>query len=157
MTVDGAQVTGPHVFAGVHPESSHAHVDQLVHEAGHLAPDVVLLQGQVQQTHQTAVAHLGPRLPWLLLSSGPGLTTAACPYLVSVSVVLDVAAARPALVVVEVPVGEGDAGEVLPAGAEPAATRRVGSLSAAGAAHVIDDGVHVDVDLRVTRAVECIE
>lgn len=56
--VDGGQVTGPHVFAGVHSESSHAHVDQLVHEVGHLAPDVILLQGQVQQTHQTAIAHL---------------------------------------------------------------------------------------------------
>ena len=52
------QVSGPHVLAGVHSEARHAHVHQLVHEAGHLAPNVILLQGQVQQTHQTTVTHL---------------------------------------------------------------------------------------------------
>lgn len=57
-TIDSRQVTGPHVLAGIHSESSHAHVNQLVHEAGHFAPDVILLQGKVQQTNQTAVTHL---------------------------------------------------------------------------------------------------
>lgn len=70
-------------------------------------------------------------------------------YLVGITVVLNVATAGSALVVVEVVVGEGDGGEVLPAGAEPASAGGVGSLSAAGTAHVVDDGVHVDVDLWV--------
>ena len=56
--VDGSQVAGPHVLAGVHSESSHAHVDQHVQEVDHLPPDVVLLQGEVQQADQTTVTHL---------------------------------------------------------------------------------------------------
>lgn len=59
--VDSCQVTGPHVLAGVHSESSHAHVNQLVHEISHLAPDVISLQGEIQQTNQTAVTHLEER------------------------------------------------------------------------------------------------
>lgn len=57
-TVDNRQVTGPHVLTGIHSESSHTHVNQLVHEVGHLAPDVIFLQGEVQQTDQTTVTHL---------------------------------------------------------------------------------------------------
>lgn len=57
-TIDSRQIAGPHVLAGIHSESSHAHVDQLVHEVGHLAPDVVFLQGEVQQTDQATVADL---------------------------------------------------------------------------------------------------
>lgn len=56
--IDGRQVAGPHVLAGIHSESSHTHVNQLVQEIRHLAPDVVLLQGEVQQTNQTAVTYL---------------------------------------------------------------------------------------------------
>lgn len=56
--VDCRQVAGPHVLGGVHSEARHAHVDQLVHVVGQLAADIVLLHGQVQQTHQTAVSHL---------------------------------------------------------------------------------------------------
>ena len=68
-------------------------------------------------------------------------------YLTGVAIVLNIATSGPAFVVVEVPVGEGDSGEVLPAGAEPASARGVGSLPAAGSTHVVDDGVHIDVDL----------
>lgn len=56
--VDGAQVSRPHVLAGVHPEASHAHVDQLVHEASHLPTNVVPLQSQIQEANQTTVSHL---------------------------------------------------------------------------------------------------
>ena len=68
-------------------------------------------------------------------------------YLTGVAVVLNIATSGPAFVVVEVPVAEGDSGEVLPAGAEPASARGVGSLPTAGSTHVVDDGVHIDVDL----------
>ena len=56
--------------------------------------------------------------------------------------------------VVEVHVGEGDAGEVLPAGTEPAPTRRVGALSTTGTTHVVDHHVHVDVNLPSDRGRE---
>lgn len=47
-TVNSRQVTWPHVLAGIHSESSHTHVNQLVHEVGHLVPDIIFLQGEVQ-------------------------------------------------------------------------------------------------------------
>lgn len=56
--IDSRQVTGPHVLAGIHSETSHAHVDQLVHEVGHLPPGIIFLQGEVQETNQTTVPHL---------------------------------------------------------------------------------------------------
>ena len=56
--------------------------------------------------------------------------------------------------VVEVQVGEGDAGEVLPAGTEPAPTRRVGALPTTGTTHVVDHHIHVDVNLPSDRGWE---
>lgn len=59
-TRDSVEVSRPHVLDGIHPESGHAHVDQFVHEVGHLVPNKVLLQSQIQQTDQTTVTHLEP-------------------------------------------------------------------------------------------------
>lgn len=56
--IDRLQVLGPHVFAGVHPETSHPHVHQGVHVTSHPLPHVLLTVGQVQKAHQTAVTHL---------------------------------------------------------------------------------------------------
>ena len=68
-------------------------------------------------------------------------------YLRGITIVFNIATASPALVIVEVRGGKGDTWEVLLVGAEPAATRRVSPLSATWSAHVVDDSVHVDVDL----------
>lgn len=71
-TVDSRQVAGPHMLAGIHSESSHAHVNQLVHVVGHFAPDIILLQSKVQQTNQTAVTHLQDQ-PDMLIPMLPAL------------------------------------------------------------------------------------
>ncbi len=65
-TVDSRQVSGPHVLAGINSESSHTHVNQLVHEASHHAPDVIFLQGEVQQTNQTTVTHLEQQMSYYI-------------------------------------------------------------------------------------------
>lgn len=56
--IDSRKVTGPHVLASIHSESSHTHVNQLVHEVDHLTPDILFLQGEVQQTDQATVTYL---------------------------------------------------------------------------------------------------
>ncbi len=43
-TIDNRKITRPHVLAGIHSESSHSHVNQLVHVANHLTTYIVLLQ-----------------------------------------------------------------------------------------------------------------
>lgn len=68
-------------------------------------------------------------------------------YLIGIAVILNVAAASPAFVIIEVHVGKRDGGEVLIVGTEPATTWGVRSLSTAGAAHMVDDSIDVDVDL----------
>lgn len=75
-------------------------------------------------------------------------------YLIGVSIILDISAASSALVVVEVPVGEGNSGELLPVCTEPASTRGVGAFSTTGSTHVVDDSVHIDVDLWVDGIVD---
>lgn len=70
-------------------------------------------------------------------------------YLIGIAIALNIAAASPAFLVIEVRPGKGDSREVLPPSTEPASTCRVGSLSTPGATHVVDDSVHIDVDLWV--------
>lgn len=70
-------------------------------------------------------------------------------YLIGITIVLNIATASPAFVVIEVPMREGNTGEVLPVSTEPASAWGVGTLSTASSAHVIDDSVHIDVDLWV--------
>lgn len=69
-------------------------------------------------------------------------------YLVGITIVLNVATASPAFVIIEVHVGIGDRGEVFLACIEPASTGGVCPLTTAGTAHVVDDSIHIDVDLQ---------
>ena len=68
-------------------------------------------------------------------------------YLIGITIVLNIATSSPAFVVIEVALAEGNSGEILIVRIKPASTWRVGSLTTTGAAHVVDDSVHIDVDL----------
>lgn len=72
-------------------------------------------------------------------------------YLIGIAVVLNIATACPAFVIIEVHVGKWDRGEVLVVGIEPASAGGVGSLATTGTAHVVDDSVHINVDLLALR------
>ena len=69
-------------------------------------------------------------------------------YLVGVTVVLDVSAAGSAFAVIEVPPREGHCGEVPGSRVEVAPASAAGSRSHTVPTHVIDHGVHVDMDLK---------
>lgn len=75
----------------------------------------------------------------------------AC-YLIGIAIILNIATACPAFVIIEVHVSKWDRGEVLVVGIEPASTGGVGSLATTGTAHVIDDSVHINVDLLTLSA-----
>ena len=56
--MNGLEVAGPHVFAGVHAEALDPDIDEVVEVVGNLAPHVVLAPVQVVQGHQVAVTNL---------------------------------------------------------------------------------------------------
>jgi len=56
--IDDGQVGGPHVLGGVHAESGHAEINQMVQELDHLVLHVGVALVEVAQTDQLAVAHL---------------------------------------------------------------------------------------------------
>lgn len=68
-------------------------------------------------------------------------------YLIGIAIVLNIATSSPAFVVIEVALAEGNSGEILIVRIKPASTWRVGPHTTTGAAHVVDDSVHIDVDL----------
>jgi hypothetical protein len=54
----GLEVAWPHVFAGVHAESLHSDVHEVVEIISDLAAHIILAPVQVVQAHQVAVPHL---------------------------------------------------------------------------------------------------
>lgn len=130
-TIDSRKVTGPHVLASIHSESSHTHVNQLVHEVDHLTPDILFLQGEVQQTDQATVTYLEQQMSiqiqlfFLGFYRSLNEVTSVLRddrYLIGITIVLNIATASLAFVVIEIPLAVGDRGEVLPASTEPAST-----------------------------------
>lgn len=70
-------------------------------------------------------------------------------YLIGIAIILNIATACLAFVIVEVQVREWDRGEVLVVSIEPASTGGVCTLATTGTAHVVDNSVHVNVNLLV--------
>lgn len=70
----------------------------------------------------------------------------AC-HLISVAVILNIATACLAFVIIEVHVSKWDGWEVFVVGIEPASTGGVGPLATTRTAHVVDDSIHINVDL----------
>jgi len=117
LAQNSLHISWPHVLGSIETKASHTNLNQIVQVLSHLVPHVLTAQRQVRQANEPTVSHL-----------------------VHVIVVLDVAAARSALEVIEVAAAVGHAREVPAAGVEAAA----GRASACRRSHVVDDGVHVD-------------
>lgn len=56
------KISRPHVLASIYSESSHTHFNQHVQVFCHFFSYVVLLQSQIQQTHQAAISDLSAQV-----------------------------------------------------------------------------------------------
>ncbi len=56
--VDVSKVTRPHVLTSIDSESSHTQINQFVQIYSYFSSNIVLLQGQIQETHQATVPDL---------------------------------------------------------------------------------------------------